>query len=322
MNPLLLALTVGLMLVSNDPVHAQAYPDRPVRYISPFPPGGVNDIVSRIMAAKLSEIWGRQVIVDNRPGAGGTIGADIAAKATPDGYTLLMGGIGTHGIAPALYKKLPYDHIKDFAPLSMIGTVPHVLVVHPSLPVKSVRELIAYAKANPGKINYGSSGVGTALHLSMEMFRSMTGIDIVHVPYKGGGPAQTDLLGGRILAMCATLTGELPHIKSGKVRALGVTSTKRSALLPDVPTIAESGVPGFEVTAWNAMFTQAAVPKPILAKLNADVVRALSLPDVQRRLAENGLDAAASTTEQLSAFVKSETVKWAKAVKDSGATAE
>ena len=322
MKTAIFTLAVALSLAAAGAAHAQAYPNKPVRYICPFPAGGGVDIITRIVGAKLGEIWGQQVIVDNRSGAGGTIGADIAAKATPDGYTLLMGGAGTLAIGPALYKKLPYDPIKDFAPISLIGTTPMVLVLYPAVPARSVSEFVAYAKANPGKINYASGGVGSILHLSMEMFRSMTGTNIVHVPYKGGAPALADLLGGHVLAMFGDLPLLQPHIKTGKMRALGVTTTKRSAQLPNVPTIAESGVPGFEAMLWFATFAPAAVPKPILAKLNADLVKVLNAPDMQRRLAENGVDAAASTPEQLAAFVKSETIKWAKVVKDSGATAD
>ena len=316
------SICAALLFAMPLAAHSQAYPNKPVRYICPFPAGGGVDIFTRIVSAKLGEIWSQQVIVDNRSGAGGTIGADIAAKATPDGYTLLMGGAGTLAIGPALYKKLPYDPIKDFAPISLIGTTSMVLVLHPSVPAKSVSEFIAYAKANPGKINYGSAGVGSILHLSMEIFRSMTGTDIVHVPYKGAAPALADLLGGHVLVMFGDLPLLQPHIRTGKMRALGVTTTRRSAQLPNVPTIAEAGVPDFEAMFWFATFAPAAVPKTILAKLNADLVKALNAPDVQRRLVEGGVDPTASTPEHLAAFVKSETIKWAKAVKDSGATAE
>jgi tripartite-type tricarboxylate transporter receptor subunit TctC len=307
--------------VAAAPVSGQQYPVRPVRYICPFPAGDGVDLITRIVAGALGETWGQQVIVDNRPGAGGTIGTDMAAKAAPDGYTVLMGVTATLAISPALYTKLPYDNARDFAPVSMIGTAPNVLVVHPSAPPKSVSEFIAYAKANPRKINYGSAGVGTTLHLSMEMFRSMTGIDVVHVPYKGGAPALTDLLGGNVMAMFGAQPLLLPHIKAGKVRALAVSTAARSALLPDVPAVAESGLTGFDVTAWYAMLAPAGVPAPILGKLNTDLVKVLTEPDVRRRFTENGVEAAASTPEQLAAFVKSEEFKWSKVVKDSGARA-
>jgi tripartite-type tricarboxylate transporter receptor subunit TctC len=319
MNISRLIAIIALCIVATCAAHSQASPNKPVRYIVPYAPAGAYDVLARIVASKLSGIWGQQVIVDNRPGAEGNIGTDIVAKSPPDGYTILMGGLPTHAINPALYKKLPYDHIKDFAAVSLVGTVPTVLVVHPSLPVKSVSEFIAYAKANPGKINYG--GGGTALHLSMEMLRSMTGIDVVYVPYKGSGPAITDLLGGQISIMFDSIPAELSYIKSGRLRALGVGSAKRTPVLPDVPTLKESGLP-FEATLWYAVFAPAGVPKPIIDKMNTDVVKTLTAEDVQRRFESMGVDATPSTPEQLAAFVKSETAKWAKAVKDSGATVQ
>lgn len=303
-------------------VHAQNYPARPLRLIVPTAPGGGTDFTGRLVAAKLSETMGQQVVVENRGGGGGSVGADNAAKATPDGYTLLLGSIATHAVNPALYKKLPYDHLKDFAPVSLIGTVPNALVVHPSVPVKSLQEFITYAKANPGKINYGSSGVGSPPHLSMELLRSMTGINLVHVPYKGAGPALADLLGGQVQAMCTSLAGLINFVKSGRVRALGVTTAKRNPQLPDVPTIVESGVPGYEVTIWYAVFAPVATPKAIVDKLNAEMVKALNSSEMKERMALQGMDPAPSTPAELTAFVKVETAKWAKAAKDSGATAE
>ena len=303
-------------------VHAQNYPARPLRLIVPTAPGGGTDFTGRLVAAKLSETMGQQVVVENRGGGGGRVGADNAAKATADGYTLLLGSIATHAVNPALYKKLPYDHLKDFASVSLIGTVPNALVVHPSLPVKSMQEFITYAKANPGKINYGSSGVGSPPHLSMELLRSMTGINLVHVPYKGAGPALADLLGGQVQAMCTSLAGLINFVKSGRVRALGVTTAKRNPQLPDVPTIVESGVPGYEVTIWYAVFAPVATPKAIVDKLNAEMVKALNSSEMKERMALQGMDPAPSTPAELTAFVKVETAKWAKAAKDSGATAE
>lgn len=314
------AAVLALALIG--PAYSQEYPVKAVRLVLGFPPGDGVDTVTRIVSAKLGEIWGRQVIVDNRPGAGGTIGADIAAKATADGYTLLVCTTATHAIGPALYKKLPYEHIKDFAPVSLISATANVLVVHPSVPVHTVTEFIHYAKAKSGKISYGSAGVGSTLHLSMELLKTMTGINVVHVPYKGGAPAVADLLGGQVQAMFGALPLQLPHIKAGKMRALGVTSAKRSPQLPDVPTLAESGVPGFEVTLWQGVCAPAAVPKPILSKLNADTVKALNMPDLRQRLAEQGVEAAPSTPADFAAFIRSETIKWAKVVKESGATAD
>ena len=313
---LALPLSLGAM------VHAQNYPARPLRLIVPTAPGGGTDFTGRLVAAKLSETMGQQVVVENRGGGGGSVGADNAAKATADGYTLLLGSIATHAVNPALYKKLPYDHLKDFAPVSLIGTVPNALVVHPSVPVKSMQEFITYAKANPGKINYGSSGVGSPPHLSMELLRSMTGINLVHVPYKGAGPALADLLGGQVQAMCTSLAGLINFVKSGRVRALGVTTAKRNPQLPDVPTIVESGVPGYDVTIWYAVFAPVATPKAIVDKLNAEMVKALNSSEMKERMALQGMDPAPSTPAELTAFVKAESAKWAKVAKDSGATAE
>jgi tripartite-type tricarboxylate transporter receptor subunit TctC len=307
-----------LVLAAVGVAHAQTYPIKPVRLIVGAGPGSAGDVPARVVAAKLSEFWGQQMVVENRPGAGLTIAADIASKATPDGYTLLLCGVALT-ISPALYKKLSYDLIRDFAPVSLLGTTPNVLVVHPSLPAKTVAEFVSYAKANPGKINYGSSGVGTTLHLSMEIFRSMAGIEVVHVPYKTVGLAAADLMGGQVVAMIDNLPTQLGAIKAGRVRALGVTSLKRAAQLPTVPTIAESGVPGFEVTVWLGVCAPAAVAKPIIAKLNADIVKALDAPDVQRSLADQGIEARSSTPEQLGALQRAEIARWAKAVKDSGA---
>ena len=317
-----IALLFGCLFASTTFVHAQDYPSRPLRLIVPTAPGGGTDFTGRLVAAKLSESLGQQVVVENRGGGGGSVGADNAAKSTPDGYTLLLGSIATHAVNPALYKKLPYDHLKDFAPVSLIGTVPNAMVVHPSVPVKSMQEFIAYAKANPGKINYGSSGVGSPPHLSMELLRSMTGINLVHVPYKGAGPALADLLGGQMQAMCTSLAGLINFIKSGRVRALGVTTAKRNPQLPDVPTIVESGIPGYEVTIWYAVFAPVATPKAIVQKLNTEMVKALNSPEMKERMALQGMDPAPSTPAELTAFVKIETAKWAKAAKDSGATAE
>ena len=322
MKILLLALAVAPMLASNSPAPAQAYPNRPVRDIVPFPPGGGVDIVTRIVASKLSEFLGQTIVVENRPGAAGTIGATMAARAAPDGYTLFTCQIASHAVSPALYKKLPYDHIKDFVPIARLGTTPNVLSAHPSLPPKSVSEFIAYAKARPGKINYASPGVGTSPHLTMELFKMTTGIDLVNVSYKGGAPALVDMLGGHVLVMFANLPEHLPSIVAGKLRALGVSTAKRSPQLPDVPTVAESGVPGFEVMVWYGLCAPAGVPKPIVAKLNADVVKTLNLPEVQERLAQNSIEAAPMTSDQFAAFIQSETMKWAKVVKDAGVTAE
>ena len=315
-------LIAATALVLALPAQAQTYPARPLRMIVPTAPGGGTDFTGRLVALKLSETLGQQVVVENRGGGGGSVGADNAAKATPDGYTLLLGSIATHAVNPALYKKLPYDHIKDFAPVSLIGTVPNVLVVHPSLPVKTFAEFVTYAKANPGKINYGSSGVGSPPHLSMELLRSLTGINLVHVPYKGAGPALADLLGGQVQSMCTSLAGQITYIRAGRVRALGVTTAKRNPQLPDVPTIVESGVPGYEVTIWYGVFAPAKTPAAIVQKLNAEMNKALNAPEMKERMAQQGMDPAPSTPAELAAFVKAESAKWTKAAKDSGATLE
>jgi len=301
---------------------AQDYPNRALRAIVASVPGGGSDISSRIVAAGLGEALGKQIVVDNRPGGGGTLGVAIAAKALPDGYTVLMGSISTHGINPALFKNLPYHPIRDFAPVSMLGTTPNVVVVHPSVPAATMSEFIAYAKANPGKILYGSSGVGGSPHLAMELLKAMTGTDMLHVPYKGAGAVLTDLLAGQIHTTSASVTSQLPHIKSGKLRALAVTGARRNAQLPDVPTVIESGIPGYEVTIWYGMFVPAAVPKPLIARLNAELVKVLNTPELKSRLGQSGIDAASSTPEELAAFVKSEVAKWTRVVKIAGVQPE
>ena len=325
MNPTLLFALASLLAVDahaqSTPSPAQGYPQRALRAIVPNIPGGGSDISARIVAEGLSGALGRQVVVDNRGGAGGTLGVSIAAKATPDGYTVLMGNISTHGINPALYK-LPYHPSTDFTPISMIGTTPNVVVIHPSVPAATLKEFIAYARANPGKLTYGSSGVGGSPHLAMELLKSMTGIDLVHVPYKGAGAVTIDLIGGQVQAASASVTGQLPHIKSGKLRALAVTSTQRSAPLPDIPTAAEAGVPGYEVTIWYAMLAPAAVPHAIVARLNAEMVKLLNAPDMKARLAQQGIDAGASTPQELARFVQAEIAKWSQVVKAAGIVAD
>ena len=301
---------------------AESYPSKPARLIVPFGAGATTDIIARIFANKLSEIWGQQLVVENRPGAGGVIGTESAAKATPDGYTLALCGISVT-IAPALYKKLPYDHLRDFAPVSMIGTLPNILVVNPGVPAKTVHEFIAYAKANPGKLKYASSGVGASPHLTMELFKTTAGIDMVHVPYKTMAQGVTDLLGGHVNAAFNNLPTQLANIRAGKMRALGVTSAKRVEQLPDVPTIIESGFPGFEVTVWQGLCAPIRTPTPIIVKLHADVVKALTASDLRERFAEQGVDANASASpEAFGAFTRAETARWAKTVRESGTTAQ
>jgi len=313
----LTAGSAALLLFAAAAAHSQPYPNKPARLLVGFAPGGGVDVTARIVAAKLTELWGQQLVVDNRAGAGGTIATDIAAKAAPDGYSLLFCGIWSHGVAPSLYKQLPYDHYRDFAPVSMIGTTPNVLVVNPNVPVKSVSEFIAYTKANNGKIAIAHPGAGSSPHMTLELFRLTTGVNVVPVPYKGGAPALVDLLGGHIPAMFDNMSTQLSVIKSGRTRALAVTSPKRTSHLPDVPTMIESGVQ-LDVTVWYGLCAPAAVPKTVVAKLNADLHKALNAPDVQRRLMEQGVDPTPSTPEEFTAFIRTETGKWAKVVKEAG----
>jgi tripartite-type tricarboxylate transporter receptor subunit TctC len=319
------AAVVGMPLLVSGPGMVSAgaaddYPSRPLRAIVPNAPGGGSDISGRIVANALGEALGQQVVVDNRPGAGGTLGVSTAARAQPDGYTVLMGNISTHGINVAVLKNLPYDPVRDFAPVSMLGTTPNVLVVHPAVPAKSFKEFIAYAKANPGKIRYGSSGSGGSPHLAMELLKSLTGTDMLHVPYKGSGPVTIDLLSGQIHTTSASASSQLPHIKSGKLRALAVTSAKRSPQLPDVPTVIESGVPGYEVTIWYGLFVPAGVPQRIISRLNAELVKVLGTPALEQRMANVGIDAVSSTPAELGGFVKAEIAKWTQVVRVSGVT--
>jgi len=309
------ALTAALWLAAAVTAHSQEYPTKPGRLLVGFAPGGGVDVTARIVAEKLRELWGQPLIVDNRAGAGGTIATDIAAKSPPDGYTLLFCGIWSHGVAPSLYKKLPYDHYRDFAPVSMIGTTPNVLVVNPAVAARSVGEFIAYTKANDGKIIVATPGVGSSPHMTMELFRLTTGINILHVPYKGGAPALVDLLGGHVQAMFDNMSSQLSVMKAGRTRPLAVTSPKRSVHLPDVPTMRESGVP-IAVTVWYGLCAPAAVPKPVVAKLNADLRKVLGMPDTLRRFDELGVDAAPSTPEQFASFIKSETETWARVVRE------
>jgi tripartite-type tricarboxylate transporter receptor subunit TctC len=312
------ALLLAVLAVA-APAQAESYPDKPIKLVVPFAPAGATDVLARIVGQKLSEIEMQPVIVDNRAGAGGNIGSDAVAKAARDGYTLLMGAVGTHAINVSLYKKMPYDPVKDFVPVVLVATVPNVLVVPASLPVNSVKELIAYGKANPGKLNFGSSGNGTSIHLSGELFKSMTGVDMQHVPYKGSGPATVDLLSGQVQMMFDNLPSAMPNIKSGKLKALAVTSAKRSPSLPDVPTIAEAGVPGYEAPSWFGILVPKGTPPEIVAELNTDINKILAMPDTKKKFLEQGAEPAGGTPEQFAALINSEIPKWAKVVKASGA---
>ena len=312
------ALGASLALVAAW-ASAQTYPVKPIRIVVPFPPGGATDILARDVAQKLTEAWGQQVIVDNRPGAGGNIGSELVAHSAPDGYTLEMGTVGTHAINASLYAKMPYDHVKDFAPVILVAGVPNVLVVNNAVPANSVAELIAYAKANPGKLNFASSGNGTSIHLSGELFKVMAGVQMTHIPYKGSAPALQDLLGGQVQLMFDNLPPSLPQIKAGKVRALAVTSLTRAPALPDVPTVAESGLPGFEASSWFGILAPAGTPPAIVAKLNAEIAKWLATPEAKEKLAKQGANAAGGTPEDFAKHIAAETAKWAKVVKDSGA---
>jgi tripartite-type tricarboxylate transporter receptor subunit TctC len=300
---------------------AQGYPERPIRLVVAFPPGGSTDVTARLITPKLSELLGKQIIVDNRPGAASTLGTDLVAKASPDGYTLLMSDT-TFGIVAALYEKLPYDAERDLAPVSQVISVPAVLVVHPALPVKSVKELIALAKAKPGELNFGSGGVGTPVHMAGELLKLAAHINIVHIPYKGAGPALSDLLGGHFQMMFPTLPSVIPYIQSRKLRALAVTSSKRSAAFPSLPTMAEAGVPGVATVAWFGMHAPAATPRPIIEKLHAETAKALQDPMVKSRFASDGADIIGSLPAEFAKFVSGEIAQWRKVVKQAGIKAE
>ncbi|HEU0289730.1 MAG TPA: tripartite tricarboxylate transporter substrate binding protein [Burkholderiales bacterium] len=297
---------------------SQTYPAKPIRIVVPFPAGGTSDILSRAIGQKLTEEWKQQVIVDNRPGASANIGAEIVVKSPPDGYTLLCAST-IHTINPSLYSKLSYDPVRDFSPITLIAATSQVLAVHPSVPVKSVKELIAYAKKRPGELNYSSAGNGSQPHLTAEIFKARTGINIVHVPYKGAPPAMTDLLAGHVALTFATSPSAVPHAKSGKLRALAVSTAKRIAALPDVPTIAESGVPGFEASGANGLVGPAGMPAAVVDRLNAAVVRIVKEPAMSKYLSDQGADPWTTSPAEYAAYIKSEVAKWAKAVKDSGA---
>ncbi len=302
---------------------AQAnYPAKAIRYVVPFPAGGPLDIVARAVGQELTVSWSQPVIIDNRPGAGGNIGADLVAKAPPDGYTILMGAVSTHAINVTLYSKLPYDPLKDFAPVTLITSVPNVLVVHPSLPAKSVKDLIAFAKARPGQLNFASGSTGSAGHLAGELFNSLAGVQMTHIPYKGAAPAVIDLIAGHVSLMFDNLASALPHIKAARVRALAVTTLKRSPLVPDLPTINEGGLHGFDVSTWFGIFAPAGTPIEIVNKLNSEVVRVLRTPEMRERLALLGAEPVGNKPEEFAAFVKAEIAKYAKVVKASGAKAD
>jgi tripartite-type tricarboxylate transporter receptor subunit TctC len=304
------------LFASNACIAADAYPNKPVRWMVPFPPGGGTDLISRTIATKLSEIWGVQVVADNRPGGGGTLGMGIAAKLPPDGYAIVLGQASNIAVAPALYPKLNYDPIKDLQPVTNVIAAPLVIVSHPSFPAKTAKEMIAYAKAKPDALTFGSPGNGTIGHLSMELLKTMTGVKMLHIPYKGATLAITELIGGQIVLYASSMPPALPLIQAGKLKALGVTTSKRLRPLPSVPTIAESGVSGYEAVNWYGVFVPAGASREIVAKIHNDVVRVLKQPDVKDRFASEGGDIVADTPEEFAAFVRKEIPKWSKVVKD------
>ena len=317
-----LVQTLAMALaVSGGSAMAQAWPSKPISLIVPFPPGGTTDVLARSLGEKLQQSLGQPVIVESKPGAGATLGADYVAKSKPDGYTLLVGAVH-HTIASSVYKKLPYDFQKDFAPITTVALVPNVLVVNASTPAKNVAELVALAKAQPGKLTYGSNGNGTAQHLIGTQFENLTGTDLIHVPYKGSGPLASDLLGGQITMSFDTITPVLPHIKGGKLRPLAVTTAKRSSALPDVPTLDEAGLKGFNTGTWFGVLAPAATPKDVVARLNAEMVKVIQSPEFRKRMDEIGAEPIGSSTDQMAQQIKSETEKFARLVKEAKVTIE
>lgn len=312
----------ALALASASMAQAQGnYPSQPIHIVVTFTSGGAPDILARLIGERLQQAWSQSVVIDNKPGAGGNTGADSVAKAAPDGYTVVLGTVGTHSINGALYTKMPYDMVKDFAPVTLLATTPNMLVINNDVPAKNLKEFIALGKKD-GKMTFASSGAGTSIHVSGELFKTMTGIDMTHIPYKGRAGAIPDLLGGRVTMMFDNMPSSLPLVREGKLRALGVTSATRSAAAPDIPTLAESGLPGFEAVSWFAMFAPANTPKPIIDKLQGEVSRIIKAPEITKRLLELGLDPVGGTPAELAKYQKSEITKWAKVVKDSGATVD
>jgi len=301
---------------------AQGWPEKPVRFIVGFTPGGPSDIIARALGQKLTDLWAQQVVIENRPGAGGNIAAEITAKSAPDGATWLLGNNSILATNQSLYRKLAYDPVKDFAPVALVAIQPNILVVNPAVPANSVKELIALAKAKPGELNYASSGSGAAAHLAGELFKAMTGVEMVHVPYKGAQPALTDVIAGRAQLMFATSASVIPYIKAGRLRALAVTTARRSATVPELPTLSEAGVPGFEALTWHGVVVPSATPAPLIERLNRDIVSALRMPDLRERLESLGAELAPGTPRDFADYIAREIPKWEKVVRDSGARAE
>ncbi len=309
---------LAALALSAAAAHAEVYPARPIRMIVAYPPGGGTDIVGRMIAQKLGETLGQSVIVENRGGASGNIGTELTARAAPDGYTVLMGNVAPNAINVSLFKNLPFDPVADFAPVSLVASTPNVLVVNPSTPARTVKEVVALAKARPGTLNFASAGVGSSSHLAGELFRILAGADIVHVPYKGAGPAMIDVLSGRIQLYFATMPAAMPHVKSGKLAPIAVTSAKRSQALPELPTVAESGVPGYEASTWYGVLAPAHTPSAVIARLHAEIVRILAEPELRARLADQGFEPVGNSPEEFGAYIKSEIAKWGKVIRDAG----
>ncbi len=318
----LLSIVAAIIaLTSAAPAMAQTYPSRSIRFVVTFPPGGTTDILAREIGARLQESWKQTVVIDNRPGAGGNLGADLVAKSSPDGYTLLLGTNGTHAINPSLYANMPYDAIKDFAPITLLASVPNIFISHPSFPARTIKDLVSMARAQPGKIAYASSGTGTSQHLSVELLKSMAKIDMVHVPYKGASPAVIAVLSGEVPLSCPSLpsAGIASHIEAGRLIGLAVTGAKRAPTVPKVPTMIESGYRTFDVVTWFGVLAAAGTPTDIVNRLNTEIIRILGMPAVRERLAAQGIDIMTSTPVQYLDYIKVETVRWAKVIKDSGA---
>ncbi|MGV3629326.1 MAG: Bug family tripartite tricarboxylate transporter substrate binding protein [Betaproteobacteria bacterium] len=316
MNLLMSVALLAASVLSLPVQAATAFPTKPIRIIVAYTPAGTTDILARAVGQKMSEAWGQPVIIDNRPGANGNIGTEVAARAIPDGHSLVMATAGTHGINVSLYRKLNWHPVKDFVPVSLTAMVPNIMVVNNSLPVKNVKEFIAHVKANPGKLSYGSPGNGSTAHLSMELFKTMTGSNIVHIPYKGSAGVLADVMGGQIAVTIDNMPPYVPQVRAGKIRALAVSTAKRSSAMPDLPTIAEAGVPGYEAGAWFGLLAPAGTPKAIVMRLSAENARILKLPDVSKRISELGADPVGSTPEEFVALIQSEIAKWAKVIKD------
>ena len=317
----LIAIAATLLLTAGGAV-AQTYPSKPIRIISPYAPGGQSDVVVRVVMQKVTDSIGQNFVLEPKPGAGGNIAMDYVAKSPPDGYTLVLGTIGPIAINVSLYKKLPFDPVKDLLPITQAANALNVLVVHPSLPAKTVKEVITIAKARPGELSFGSSGPGATDHLAGELFKTLTGVNMVHVPYKGGAPAMLDLMAGQVQTVFSTVSTAIGAIKGGKVRAIAMTGDKRFELMPELPTIAEAGVPGFEVRNWYGVFVPAGTSREIVMRLNGELTKILQMPDVKAKLLESGIEALHGSPEQFAAYIQSETKRWAKVVKDSGARAE